>query len=99
MGLAWEPPVPLQKASLTIFSKRPALYMMTNPAGDVVYIGETKSLRSRMTSHVKTFRDEEVRVSHVLCPDISEHYQLLEWENDCIGAWVERAGEPPEYQF
>ena len=99
MSLHWEPPVPLQKASLAKFSERPALYMMTNPAGEVIYIGETKSLRSRMTSHVKTFRDEKVRVLYVLCPDMIEHYQRLEWENDCIGAWVERAGEPPKRQF
>ncbi|WAI00555.1 GIY-YIG nuclease family protein [Methanogenium organophilum] len=84
MGLHWEPPLPLQKASLTKFSEWPALYMMINPSGEVIYIGETKRLRSRMASHVKTFRDEEVRVSHVLCSDMTEHYQRLEWENDLL---------------
>lgn len=99
MGLLWEPPIPLQKTLMTDFSERPALYMMTTSTGEVVYIGETKSLRSRLTSHERILRNEEVWVSHVLCPDMTEHYQRLEWENDCIGAWVERIGVPPKRQF
>ena len=57
----------------------------------LAYIGQTvRSLRQRVW---------ELRVSHVLCPDMTEHYQRLEWENDYIGAWVERTGGPPKRQF
>ncbi len=100
MGLAWEPPMPLEKASLEGLPKIPALYMMLNSEGEVIYIGETQRLFNRLSSHVKRkFRDEDIRVSYVLCPDMRNKYQRLEWENDCIGAWVEMRGEPPERQF
>lgn len=96
----WEQPLQLQTITLERLPEKSAIYMMKNPGGKVVYVGETEKLRSRLNSHRKRkFRDENVEVTYALCPDKTERYQRLEWENDCIGAWVEQTGGPPEFQF
>ena len=99
MRLPWEQPLQLHEASLERLPEDPAIYMM-NQGEKLLYIGETKRLRSRLNSHKKgKFHDKDVKVSYALCPKMHERYQRLEWENDCIGACVGRTKEPPELQF
>ncbi len=65
----------------------------------LMYIGESVNLRSRMVQHIrKNAEDESLKMS-VTYVDGLLHHQLLELENDLIGAYIEQTCNIPQFQF
>lgn len=99
MGLDWTDAVPLRGGSEA--PDRPGLYRILSMGEcDVVYIGQSKGLRSRLQSHAKRdWGDIEAAYSYVMCPPEILPHQLKEWENDLIAGYYAEIGRPPVYQF
>ena len=91
LGLAWQPLDQLE--SSTAIS---GVYRALAPdRQSVVYIGESKDLRSRISTHSSNF---ESTWEYVVLDD-SDHAQRLEIENDLIASHVAAVGAPPTRQF
>jgi len=66
--------------------------------GQVVYLGESGSLKNRIIRHAATFRGQEVSASWVEMPGALPHH-LKERETDLIGAFYQVRRTPPHYQY
>jgi len=99
MGLDWTDAVPLRDGSEA--PDRPALYRILSMGEcDVVYIGQSKGLRSRLQSHAqKDWGEIQVAYSYVVGPVAILPHQLKEWENDLIAGYYGKMGRSPVYQF
>jgi len=73
MGLNWSEPKVLNKENLKGIPGRPALYrIMNRKCSDVLYIGQTKSAKSRLMTHSEYDWEEEAFFSVYLFPDVSD---------------------------
>jgi hypothetical protein len=66
--------------------------------GRVVYLGESKSLRDRLSAHRRRFSEWEVSASWVEMRGALPHH-LKERETDLIGAYFLACGVPPRFQY
>lgn len=64
----------------------------------VVYLGESKSLRNRLSSHLSSERFDGCQYSYCAMPDAQPHH-LKERETDMIGAYYLAYGVPPSQQY
>ncbi len=97
MGLAWSPWARLDSS----LDNAAAVYRIRSTSTDeVIYIGQTLKLNQRRTAHARTFADAgPFLISHsLLAPDFSPA-EMLEIENDLIGAFYESMGRSPRRQF
>ena len=63
-----------------------------------VYLGESKSLRNRLSSHLANKRFDGCRYSYCKMPDALPHH-LKERETEMIGAFYLEYGVPPREQY
>jgi hypothetical protein len=75
----------------------PGVYRLLE-SGRIVYLGESKSIKSRMREHAARFREQEMEASWVEMPDALPHH-LKERETDLIGAYFKTKGAPPRLQY
>lgn len=93
MGLTW-----------TAFSKLPVVaphaagvYRIAND-GQLLYVGESRSLHARLLSHSKALRFLHCEASWHSMPGAPPH-QLKERETDLIGSYMLQTHQPPLYQY
>lgn len=81
--------------------RQPGLYRITNTENDdVLYIGQSANLRTRLSEHAqKNWGETGAAYSYATCSlDILPH-QLKEWENDLIAGYYAKEKRAPLYQF
>jgi hypothetical protein len=66
--------------------------------GDVLYFGESQSLKSRIRTHANDARFRGADVSFHVLPEAAPH-QLKERETDLIGAYFGSTGLCPKHQY
>jgi len=98
MGLKWEEPVPLSNGYGNYLRDVPGIYRII-VTGEVVYIGQSQTLRSRINSHLCKEWGEEPQASVFFADENIISYQLHEWENDLIGGFFSEHQRPPKFQF
>ena len=100
MGLSWEEPLALQPDSVRSIENTPCLYRILNRDGtDVIYIGQTKQAKTRLTAHAKRDRGERDFFSVCYQDSAILPHQIKELENDLIGAYYGEAGRVPVSQI
>ncbi|WP_225923912.1 hypothetical protein [Vibrio alfacsensis] len=101
MGLDWSEPEVLNTVSINVLDNTPAVYrVMDSASHDVLYIGETKELLSRLKAHAKKpWNGEETLFSFAQGVDLSESHQRHEIEVDLIGAYFEEHQRVPCFQY
>ncbi len=65
----------------------------------LLYIGETRNLRRRLSHHRRTFKKLFANVSFSKLPDSVRSYQRKELENDLIGGYYFQTKSVPLGQF
>ncbi len=96
LGLDWSKMLSLDLA--TDQSPRVAgVYRLFN-ASELVYLGESEDLRSRLMSHRMRFNDSVTGASWCVLKDALSHH-LKERETDLIGAYFMCCRRPPRYQY
>lgn len=98
MSLKWEEPIPLLNGCGKNFENIPGIYKII-VCNEVVYIGQSQTLKSRINSHMKKKWGDEPKVSVFIADESIRDYQLHEWENDLIGGFFYENGRSPKYQF
>ena len=100
MGLAWSSRSPLEKAETRTVPNEPGVYALLDvETAELLYVGESKHLGRRLTSHAsKSWGDRQVEFYYTVMPDLTVPCQLLEVENDLIGAFFETKGTHPVFQ-
>ena len=93
LGLTWKNPNSLDIGELS----NPGVYRIIND-GSLSYIGESKNLNTRLTTHRRDNRFNECKYSVHLMPEALPH-QLKERETDFIGAYFLKTNEPPTFQY
>ena len=71
------------------------VYRVAPDRQSVVYIGESKDLRSRISTHSSNFE----ATWEYAALDRADHAQRLEIENDLIASHIAVVGAPPTRQF
>jgi|SRR5215469_15751601 len=101
MGLSWSSPFIPQQASFNKVPSSPGLYKICDDqAKTLLYIGESKDLRIRLTTHTRKVWDHIVPCfSYIQLSDTCLAYQRHEWENDLIGAYYAVTKQVPLFQF
>ena len=101
MGLGWSRLESLNNKNVKEIPNEAGLYKIANLAhNDLMYIGQTKYLANRLTSHFKRFRKkEELNFSYSIMPRFTKDHELKEIENDLIASYYAQAKKPPAYQF
>ena len=97
MKLAWHEDVALKAADIAYALTEPGLYRIVEDS-QVSYVGESKNLRARLRSHVRTWQSPAI-CSWVVTPHATEAYQRHELENDLIGSFYCQHGHSPRRQF
>lgn len=92
LGLSWSEPA----ADPSSVPKCPGVYRLCM-ASEVVYLGQSKQLGSRLASHARRHGDL-LRFSWVRMDGALEHH-LRERETDLIGAAYLALGSPPRLQY
>ena len=96
MGLSWTEFEKLETARL--LPADPGIYKLVDLVNrELMYVGETYDLRSRLTQHKTKFLDAAFSYA-TLSSDVL-HYQRLEIENDLIGYHYYVTGKSPKCQF
>lgn len=98
MGLKWSE---WRALDAPVDEDQPALYRIgSRGASNLLYIGETASLRQRQRSHTKRAwgADEPLISISVLRPRTPK-FVLHELENDLIAGHIDHAGTAPVFQF
>ena len=67
--------------------------------GDVVYIGQSLTLKNRLLSHVGKLWGNEPEAAILYADSEIQQYQLHEIENDLIAGYFATMERPPKYQF
>lgn len=96
LGLSWVhvgPPGP----SLSDAPEEAGVYRLSR-AGEVVYVGESANLRSRLKAHSRKYRELGLAADIVVMPGALAHH-LKEREVDVIGAFYKVTGRPPVLQY
>lgn len=97
MSLPWTTWQPLTAAGLVGVANGPGLYRITDNPGRILYIGQSAALQRRLRDHARAWQDP-VQYS-VVTSEGSTPTQLLELENDLIGAYFEATHHSPARQF
>ena len=100
MGLVWSSKQPLETDRFRTVPDQPGVYAIFDAAsGELLYVGESKNLRGRLTSHAKSSWDDR-KTAFYFCamPNLTVKCQRLEIENDLIGAFFETMGTSPVFQ-
>lgn len=101
MGLQWS--IPNQLASIARHGviARPGVYKIFDPdTRELLYVGETKDLKSRLTTHVK--KNWQCRIPLYSFAELSENtpvYQRHEVENDLLGSFYAQSQTMPKFQL
>ncbi|WAI01365.1 GIY-YIG nuclease family protein [Methanogenium organophilum] len=98
MDLDWKGPIPLTKGCGGDCGNSPGLYKIMF-GDEVVYIGQSSSLKSRLNSHVNKNWEGDPEVAVCMTDVEIREYQLHEWENDLIAGFFSEYNRPPKYQF
>ena len=93
LGLTWKSPDSLDIGELS----NPGVYRIIND-GSLSYIGESKNLNTRLTTHRRGNRFNGCKYSVHLMPEALPH-QLKERETDFIGGYFLKKNEPPTFQY
>ena len=96
LRLPWSPTVPLEQAKTTA-PKAPGVYRLMS-GNQVVYLGESKELWSRLTTHAATYRGHAMTASWVTMPSALPPH-LKERETDLIGGFYKQMKVPPRLQY
>jgi len=94
IGLEWSPFTPCLSKSIPSVA---GIYRFKD-GNELVYLGESKNLRSRIQAHSKTSRLNQCEVSVATMPNSASH-QLKEREVDMIGSFFRIYRCPPRYQY
>jgi len=97
MNLDWHVAVALNTDDIASAPSEPGLYRIVED-DQVSYVGESKDLRSRLQTHVRTWRSTAT-CSWVTISHATESYQRHELENDLIGMFYSQHGHGPRRQF
>ena len=94
MGLNW------QKTKGENAPQEPGLYkVLAASTGDLLYVGMSKNLHSRLASHKrKNWRGKVIFWIALLEPSIPDRH-LQELENDLIGGYYKQTSDAPMFQF
>lgn len=99
MQLEWTDWQRLREEAIAHIPSGPGLYRIAT-ASALVYLGQSNDLSKRLRSHCRTqWGEEAVRVSCVQMPSTITSNQMLELENDLIGAFYRSSSNVPAYQF
>lgn len=93
MGLSWT-----DFASLSIKAPNVAGVYRIKKEAKLLYIGETRSLRLRLSTHSRDLRFLDCDVSYHCMPEAPPHH-LKEREADLIGSFVLHMNETPPFQY
>jgi hypothetical protein len=96
LDLVWSPVAALESSCETI-PELPGVYRLL-AGGEVVYLGESKSLKDRLRAHAIRFVGQEMECSWVEMPGALPHH-LKERETDLIGAFFSVRETPPRLQY
>ncbi len=101
MGLSWSACAPLETASLPRVPKSPGVYkLFDQEKGELLYIGESKNLRDRITTHAaKNWECSIAYFSYVELPHDTPAYQRHEIENDLLGGFYALTRHIPKFQL
>ncbi len=99
MGLEWAESKTLDMANVKALGVQPSVYKIFTTQ-ELLYIGETRKLKSRLTDHAKkSWSCSEVYFSFSPQDDDILPHQLKEIENDLIAGYYEQTKRPPLWQF
>ncbi len=98
MGLDWSEPIPLISGCGRSLENKPGIYRIISD-GEIVYIGQSLNLKSRIQSHIQKSWGNTPKVSVHITNEQIRGYQLHEWENDLIGGFFSEFKRPPKFQF
>lgn len=99
MELKWTEPKILDMVSVKMLEDEPSVYKIFTRQ-ELLYIGETRKLKSRLTNHAKkSWSNSEVYFSCSLQDNNILPHQLKEIENDLIAGYYEQTKRPPSLQF
>lgn len=93
LGLEWTEFSPLHSKG----HRMPGVYRICSE-GQLLYVGESRQLASRLAAHARDQRFKDCQVSCHFMPDALPH-QLKERETDLIGAYVLQMSKPPLFQY
>jgi hypothetical protein len=101
MGLKWSDIEPLATQRLNTVPHSQGLYKLLDSIENrVLYLGETKDLKNRLTTHRRTYATHrKINYSTVILTEDVENYQRRELENDLIGGYYAQSKSAPLYQF
>ncbi|MEA2035192.1 MAG: GIY-YIG nuclease family protein [Euryarchaeota archaeon] len=100
MELPWEEPLPLQPDSIKSIKNTASLYrILDTKCKDVLYIGQTRTAKTRLNAHAKRNRGEKCFFSICFEDSAILPHQLKELENDLIGAYYAEKGRIPVFQI
>jgi hypothetical protein len=93
LGLSWE-----DFAALPVTAPNVAGVYRLAKDGKLLYVGESRSLRSRLSKHAKDLRFLSCEVSYHCMPDALPHH-LKEREADLIGSCLLHTKQIPLFQY
>lgn len=100
MNLAWEPLNALRSNSLNFIPITAGLYKLIDDLGQLLYLGQSVNLRSRLSSHQKKrWNGRDVFYSIWSRPELIIARHRLEIENDLIGGHYSVTKSAPLFQF
>ncbi|RYD02494.1 hypothetical protein N752_24505 [Desulforamulus aquiferis] len=100
MGLEWSQFKILTLEELGAVKQTCGVYKLLGIAtNELLYIGESKNLRSRLNSHRKKDWGQEVMFSYYIMNPETKEYQLKEIENDLIGGYYALTKIVPKFQI
>lgn len=96
MGLQWSDRYHLSKDCILSVPQNEGLYCIMD-TDEVVYIGESLNIKNRMKNHLKN-NECNLDFRFTITSGLPKN-QLLELENDLIGAFIEQNRKIPKFQF
>jgi hypothetical protein len=101
MGLNWTPLIGLNYLKKLEIPNSPGVYKIFNSGQNLIYIGQSKKMSNRLSYQLRKFNPIEPNLLfsyRIFNKDILD-FQLKEIENDLIGSFSLKIGNPPKYQF
>jgi hypothetical protein len=101
MGLHWTPFSTLMTASVSSVPGMPGVYKISNHnQTELFYIGQSANLQNRLRTHLgRTWASDGALFSYYAFESSILHHQLLEIENDLLGAHFGRTDGSSRDQF
>ena len=99
--LEWSPSYRFETRTLRANPERPGLYKILDLQTDqLLYVGETQNLRSRMNAHRRRFRRfPEARYAYTVVDERLLPHQRRELETDLLGSHDTQFQKPPLFQY